>query len=51
LVIKKESLVKAKKDAAPIGAMLRFPLPIEEKMKNTTNPKDSISVAVGETYG
>jgi len=27
----KENLVKAKKDAAPIGAMLRFPLPIEDK--------------------
>jgi hypothetical protein len=51
LVIKKKIKSKQKKDAVPIGAMLRFTLSIEEKNKNTTNPKDSILVAVGKTYG
>jgi len=38
-----------KKDAATIGAMLRFCLPINDK--EIKNPKDSISVAIDKTDG
>jgi 5-methyltetrahydrofolate--homocysteine methyltransferase len=44
----KENLVKAKKDAAPIGAILRFPLPIDDKKFKTMKNSEQLYKAISE---